>query len=102
MCVCKPLKDHAVAAMRNSKNISTVKFSLSFDAAMAVMSGQYCGLTAGRSWVQSHHLGQAFLCVCVEFACSSNVWVSSLWISRLPSTVQRHAVSGSRSECESE
>lgn len=102
MCVCKPLKDHAVAAVRNSQHISTVKFSLSFDAAMAVMSGQYCGLTAGRSWVQSHHLGQTFLCACVEFSCSSHVWVCSLWISGLPSTVQRHAVSGPRSECESE
>lgn len=37
MCVCKPLKDHAVAAMKNSQHIRTLRFSLSFDAAMAIM-----------------------------------------------------------------
>ena len=28
---------------------------------------------------------------CVEFACSPRVYMGSLWILRLPSTVQKHA-----------
>lgn len=98
MCVCKPLKDHAVAAVRNSQHISTVKFSLSFDAAMAVMSGQYCGLTAGSKPPFGPGLS---VCLCGVFLFFPCLGVFSLDI-RASLYSPKTKVSGPRSECESE